>query len=262
MQPAADRKRVDAARWPRELTAGTGASSGVPGCPAISEACWGLETADALDFRRSTRLQAGMSSPPGSPEHPPLELLVELAAECRREVKARGQVLGWWLPSAAAVVVTLLWLLVGLGWPFIVVTLGMMWVFHRYQRYKLLQAFAAAPEFQLGVIGEPREVSRGHRQSHGLMFPVELKVTHRAQLVGGCVEVTSEGLPKSGERIGVCWIDGAIVECFEAGDVIGVVQLPGQGVTIASKGTDVYVAAALSLPEALQAQVVRVPRAR
>jgi hypothetical protein len=177
--------------------------------------------------------------------------LIAIGEQCRQEAKLRRQLLGWWLPAAAAVVVVAVWLVLRLGWPFAVVTLGSLVVFHRYHRYKLVQAFATHPHYRIGVIGDPRAIARGHRQSHGLMFPVELAVTHEAQLY------EQPKLVAVDERV-LCWLEGGIVERLEEGERIGIVQVPGEGVVAIGRGREVLVSAALPLSPELAESVTRV----
>jgi len=194
------------------------------------------------------------ASASAEPEHASLPLLVALGEQCRQEVRARRQLLGWWLPAAAAVGAVTLWLGLGLGWPFAAVTLGTLFVFHRYHRHKLQRAFSCAPRYRIGIIGQPQTIMRGYRESHGLMYPVEITITHEAQL-GERPELQAV------DERDLCWIDGGIVERLREGDCIGVVQVPGEGVVVVDRRGEIIVSAALSLPPSLAQQVTRV-RAR
>lgn len=191
-----------------------------------------------------------------SSSFPDPKLMHDLAAAVRLEAKQRRQLLGWWLPGAAALVWVLLGGVLGLPLPYWVIGLGMMFIFHRYHRWKLRVAYERVPVWHFGQLGPPRELSRGHRQSHGLMHPVELTVD--ARYVLSPLNVTAAEAP---ERVPRCkcvfWVDGELLVEFEEGQYVGVLQVGEESVLAASAGECVIIARGWFIPPQLETRVRR-----
>jgi hypothetical protein len=101
-------------------------------------------------------------------------LLQRVAELALREAKSRHILLGWWLPGAAAAFVCGLGALLQLPLPFWVIALGALFVFNRYNRWKLRLLFETRARWYWGRLADSEHTSRGLRQSHGLMYPIEL----------------------------------------------------------------------------------------
>ncbi len=165
------------------------------------------------------------------------------------EAKERRQLLGWWLPLAAAGGLGVVGFVLRLHWPFWVICYGMLFIFHRYHRWKLQLAFAGEASWCFGTLGSTREVSRGHRQSHGLMYPVYLRQCERWYV---------SGLGGSPESVGelLFWVDGSVLVRLVEGERVGFLQVGQEAVVVAWRAGQLLVSSPLRLEPEWAQQVV------
>ncbi len=126
----------------------------------------------------------------------------------------------------------------------------MLSIFHRYHRWKLALAFAVPPRWCFGYLGDTRQLTRGQRQSHGLMHPVHLK-----QLVRW--EIPCARSPLGERKELVFWIDGGLLRQLDEGQFVGLLQVGEEGVLAACRREQLFLASALRLDEELAVQVAQ-----
>ncbi len=231
-----------------------------------------------------------MSWPAGSVDP---TLLTRVARLVRAEARSRHLLLGWWLPGGAAALVAAVGALFRFPWPYWIITLGSLFIFNRYHRWKLRLVFSSPVRWYWGRLSDGSDrLSRGHRQSHGLMYPIEVLVVGETTFAardladdrlsphlevngeapspdaGGALELEAngEGVPallKVNElppRVLNFWIDGSVLAELGQDHELGLLQIGEESVLAVIVETHgVLVSRSVPVPDALS-EHVRWPR--